>query len=282
MRYVKPMKIICFLLWWLFWSSGQIHAAQPMLPKIYAGQVDISGWLMSEKLDGIRGYWDGQKLLSKNGHRLNPPFEFVRDLPTFPLEGEIWGGRNTFERTTSIVKRKQPHPGWLSLKFAIFDVPDAPGGFTQRIRIAQDWLAENPSAYMFVIPQIVVDDNDHLQRELQRIEHLSGEGLIVRNPHAAYTAGRSMEILKVKSYQDAEATVIGHLPGKGRNTGRLGALLVALDDGTQFKIGTGFSDDVRQNPPPVGAVITFKFYGKYQSGIPKFPSFVRLRTDQGL
>lgn len=282
MRYEQRLIKMGFLLLYVFLFSGQLHAAEPMLPKVYSEQVDVTGWLMSEKLDGIRGYWDGQKLWSKNGHLLNPPQEFVRDLPAFPLEGELWGGRNTFERTASIVKRKQPHPEWLALKFAIFDVPDAPGGFTQRLKIAQDWFFEHPSPYGFAIPQLVVADKDQLQRELQRIEHLGGEGLIVRSPSAVYTAGRSMEILKVKSYQDAEATVIGYLPGKGRNVGRLGALLVELDDGTQFKIGTGFSDKVRQHPPAVGAVITFKFYGKYRSGLPRFPSFLRQRKDQGL
>jgi DNA ligase-1 len=275
-------KIICLLLCCGLLASGQIRAAEPMLPKVYSEQVDIDGWLMSEKLDGVRGYWDGQRLFSKNGHLLSPPAEFVRDLPGFPLEGELWGGRGTFEQTSGIVRRKQPHCGWLQLKFAIFDVPEASGGFTQRIKTVQNWFDTHPSIYAFVISQIPVTDKDHLQQELQRIESLGGEGLIVRKPDALYTAGRSMEILKVKSYHDAEATVVAHLPGKGRNEGRLGALLVVRDDGTQFKIGSGFSDVDRESPPPVGSLVTFKFYGKYQSGIPKFPVFIRVRRDQEL
>lgn len=257
-------------------------AAELMLPQVYSEQVDVSGWLMSEKLDGVRGYWDGEKLLSKNGNLLFPPAVFVNDLPPFPLEGELWGGRGTFEQTASIVKQQRPHDGWLQLKFAIFDVPQAVGAFTTRLAQASDWLTAHPSAYAFVIPQLPVRDQARLQQELQRIEELGGEGLIVRRPDALYAAGRSPDILKVKNCQDAEATVVAHLPGKGRNEGRLGALLVALDDGVQFKIGSGFSDAERQSPPPVGTLVTFKFYGTYQSGLPKFPSFVRIRRDQGL
>ena len=275
-------KIVCLVLFYGLFSVGLAQAIEPMLPKVYAEQVDVCGWLVSEKLDGVRGYWDGQKLFSKNGHVLHPPAEFVRGLPDFPLEGELWGGRGTFAKIASIVKRKQPHDGWLQLKFSIFDVPDTPGGFVQRIKIAQNWFALHPSDYAFVIPQNLVPDKDYLQQELQRIEHLGGEGLIVRNPEALYRAGRSIEILKVKSYQDAEATVVAYLPGKGRNEGQLGSLLVKLDDGTQFKIGTGFSDEERNNPPPIGEVITFKFYGNYPSGIPKFPSFLRIRQDKSL
>ena len=255
------------------------RAAELMLPQVYSEQVDVSGWLMSEKLDGVRGYWDGRQLLTKNGNRLYPPEGFIRDLPPFPLEGELWGGRGSFEKTVAIVKQRQPHSGWQQVKFAVFDVPQAGGGFSARIELARDWFIAHPSDYAFVIPQLPVYDQPQLEQELLRIEALGGEGLMVRKPDALYAAGRSIEILKVKNNQDAEAVVVAHLPGQGRNAGRLGALLVSLGDGTQFKIGSGFSDAERDLPPPVGAVITFNYYGKYQSGIPKFPSFLRIRPD---
>ena len=265
----------------LFLPVAHSFAAGLMLPQVYSGQVDVSGWLMSEKLDGVRASWDGHHLLSKNGNLFYPPIAFIQDLPPFPLEGELWGGRGTFEKTVSTVKQRQPHPGWLQLKYAIFDVPQASGDFSARLGKASAWLAAHPSPHVFVIPQLLIRDQAHLQQELQRINSLGGEGLIVRKPDGLYTAGRNPEILKVKKYQDAEAKVLAHLPGQGRNQGRLGSLLVALADGTQFKIGTGFSDAERESPPPVGAVVTFKFYGHYPSGIPKFPAFLRLRRDQG-
>lgn len=259
---------------------AQVRAAEPMLPQVYGEHLDVAGWLMSEKLDGVRGYWDGRQLLSKNGHVFAAPPAFIRDLPSFPVEGELWGGRSTFALTVSIVKKEQPHDGWLQLKFAIFDVPQEPGPFTVRIDKARNWFASHPSAYAFVIPQTKVRDAHHLQQELERIQGLGGEGLIVRKTDGLYAAGRNPDIRKVKKYQDAEARVVGHLPGKGRNKGRLGSLLVELDNGTRFKIGGGFSDIERQSPPPIGAIVTFKFYGKYPSGIPKFPSYVRIRVDR--
>ncbi len=277
LRKIGWLLFCCFIL-----STASSYASELMLPEVYHEQTDVTGWLMSEKLDGVRGYWDGKKLLSKNGTVFHPPAAFIRGLPPFPLEGELWSGRGGFEQTVSIVKKQQPHTGWLQLKFAIFDVPKVPGGFTERIAKADEWFAVHPSAYAFVIRQTTVHDQTQLQQELQRIEKLGGEGLIVRKPHALYTAGRSMEILKVKNFQDAEAKVVAHLPGKGRNEGRLGSLLVELDDSRQFRIGSGFSDIDRQSPPPIGAIITFKYYGRYQSGIPKFPSFLRIRLDQDL
>ena len=136
----------------------QAGAAGPMLPLVYHEQADIKGWLISEKLDGVRGYWDGKQLFSKNGKILSPPPEFTAQLPDFALEGELWGGRGTFEKTASIVLQQQPHSAWLQLKFAIFDVPQTPGSFITRIATANVWFNSNPSDYAFVIPQIKIQD----------------------------------------------------------------------------------------------------------------------------
>ena len=280
---MEKIERALFILLLLSVSLASIsRSAEPMLPQTYSEQYEVNGWLMSEKLDGVRGYWDGKNLYSKNGNPLSPLPEFLDELPPFALEGELWGGRDSFEQTVSITRQQQPHTGWRQLKFAIFDVPQAPGGFTTRIEKARRWFADHPTKYAFVIPQTKVRDRDHLLGELARIEAAGGEGLIVRNPDALYSAGRSTEILKVKSYQDAEASVIAHLPGKGRNTGRLGALLVEEEGGTRFRIGSGFSDAEREDPPPIGSLITFKYYGRYVSGIPKFPSYLRVRRDRGL
>jgi DNA ligase-1 len=278
------IRIFSFLLLFLY---GCLHgtgtaALEIMLPRVYEENIDISGWLVSEKLDGVRGYWDGRRLLSKNGIPFHPPAEFLMNFPDFALEGEIWGGRGTFERTVAVVRQQKEHNGWLDLKFAVFDVPTVDGPFVRRLTKAIDWFAKHPSPYAFVIPQKPVKDRDELKEELLKVERLGGEGLIVRSPNASYSEGRSRDILKVKSYQDMEATVIAHLPGKGKNENRMGALLVELPNGKHCKVGTGFTDEERKNPPPVGSVITFKYYGFYRSGIPKFPAFLRIREDDGL
>lgn len=261
--------------------AGAVPPA-PMLPQVDDGETRIAGWLMSEKLDGVRGYWDGRQLWSKNKKLFHPPPDFVENLPPFALEGELWGGRGSFETTAAIVKRQDDAAGWRQLRFAIFDVPQAPGTFTRRIEQASVWFAAHPSVYAFVIPQQVVADRAALQHELARIERLGGEGLIVRDPQAAYLAGRRPEILKVKSVRDGEAVVVQHLPGQGRNAGQLGALLVELPDGNRLKIGSGFTAAQRRGPPPIGTTITFKYYGRYRSGLPKFPVFVRIRHDARL
>jgi DNA ligase-1 len=273
---------VAFLLLISLPSGVHARAHAPMLPQVYQTGMDVSGWWMSEKLDGVRAYWDGEVLYSKNGMQLNPPPEFTAGFPPFALEGELWGGRGNFEPTVSCVLRQQPHPGWFELRYAIFDVPKMAGSFKVRLEKVSAWLSLNPSSYVFLIPQTPIEDPAHLARCLDEIVEQGGEGLIVRDPEGGYTPGRSAAILKVKRFEDAEAIVEGHESGNGRNKERLGALLVRTPDGVKFKIGTGFSDAERKNPPPPGTVITYKFSGKYASGIPRFPVYLRVRADSNL
>lgn len=274
------LPLLALLLW--LWPGSLAGATEhaPMLPQVYAEGDAVAGWWLSEKLDGVRGYWDGRLLWSKQGKLLQPPPEFVAGWPDFPLEGELWGGRGSFERTASAVQ--QPlSPDWLQLQFAIFDRP-GPGPFSERIAQVRAWFQDHPSSYAFVIEQRPLETQAQLQAELARVEAAGGEGLMLRNPQGLYAAGRSAEVLKVKSFADAEAVVVEHLPGQGENQGRLGALLVERPDGLRFKLGTGFSAAERLEPPPIGSLVSYKYYGLYPSGIPKFPAFLRLRRDQGL
>jgi DNA ligase-1 len=275
---MQARKALFTALLFLGLTGSTVKAVEIMLPMVYTECTDVTGWLMSEKLDGVRGYWDGRQLLSKNGIPFHVPPAFTRNFPDFAIEGELWGGRNTFEKTVGIVKKQEAHDGWLELTFAIFDVPAAPGGVEDRLKQAADWFARHPSDHAFVIDQRPVDSHAHLAETLKQIEAQGGEGIMLRRRGSAYSPGRSQDLLKVKSFSDREAVVVGHLAGQGRNQGRMGSLLVELPDNrTRFKIGTGFSDAIRENPPPVGSLITFKYYGFYPSGIPKFPSFIRIR-----
>ena len=119
-------------------------------------------------------------------------------------------------------------------------------------------------------------DAAHVLDELAKIEDLGGEGLMLRKPESAYVAGRSSTLLKVKSFLDAEAVVVGHEPGKGKLAGKLGAVVAKLPNGKRFSIGTGFSDKERHDPPPLGATVMFRYQELSDKGIPRFPTYVRV------
>jgi DNA ligase-1 len=250
-----------------------------LLAESWDGAADLAGWLMSEKLDGVRAYWNGRgEFLSRLGNPFHVPDWFTAGLPHLPLDGEFWIDRKAFQKTVGIVRRQDKTDLWNQVRFLIFDAPEAGGGFEQRIRAVEQLVRTNQPAYARALEHIECADADHLRRELARVEALGGEGLMFRQPGSQYEAGRSSTLLKVKSFADAEARVVGHEPGKGRHKGRLGALLAELPNGVKFALGTGLSDAERNSPPPVGSTITFRYQELTDGGVPRFPSYVGIRA----
>jgi len=240
---------------------------------------DPTGWWMSEKLDGVRAYWDGEAFVSRLGNRFFAPDWFVEDLPADTLDGELWVGRKMFSKTISIVRSGAAGVEWKNVSYVVFDAPNAKGGFEERIAHAEKVLKKAGTPHARFLEHVACGGVDHLRDELQRVESLGGEGLMLRRPKSKYEIGRSQSLLKVKTFHDAEARVVGHAPGTGKHKGRLGALVCQLPSGVQFNVGTGFSDAERESPPKLGAVITFRYQELTDDGVPRFPSWVGERID---
>jgi DNA ligase-1 len=259
-------------------EDAEDKAGPPLLlAESWDNTMDLTGWWLSEKLDGVRAYWDGKQFLSRQGNRYHAPDWFVEGLPGVPLDGELWLDRKKFQRAVSIVRRQDKSEHWREIRFLIFDAPAHDAPFEDRMGYFRDLLAGKKLPFSAVHPHEKCRNLKHLRKELERIEAIGGEGLMLRQPGSKYEIGRSSTLLKVKNFHDADASVIGHQAGAGKHKGRLGALLVEMDDGTRFSVGTGFSDAERNNPPPIGSVITFRYQELSDGGVPRFPSFVRVR-----
>ena len=258
-------------------STSAVQAPPLLLAESWDGSTDPSGWWLSEKLDGVRAYWDGKRFLSRLGNQYHAPDWFVAGLPDEPLDGELWLGRKQFQRAVSIVRRQDKNDLWKEIRFLVFDAPGMDGEFEKRFRFVENFMKKYGSGYASTHPHTICKGIDHLQEELAKVEALGGEGLMLRQPNSHYAVGRSMTLLKVKNFQDAEARVVGHEGGKGRHKGRLGALLVEMANGIKFSVGTGFSDAEREQPPSVGSLITFRYQELSDGGVPRFPSYVGIR-----
>jgi DNA ligase 1 len=250
-----------------------------LLANVWNPSIDPTGWWMSEKYDGLRGYWDGRKLWSRQGNIIHAPDYFLAELPRdVALDGELWIGHGKFEETISIVRSETPDDRWKRVHFMVFDAPQAKGAFEQRMQLLRATFPQD-NRFVRVVVQECCQGVAQLLAERDRVVRLGGEGLMLRQPESVYEAGRSPTLLKVKPYDDAEATVIAYEPGKGKFAGKLGAVRVRTDDGREFSIGSGFTDAQRESPPPVGTVITYRFRGLTAKGLPRFPSYLRVRQD---
>ena len=253
-----------------------------LLAERWENDIDLAGWWMSEKLDGVRAWWTGREFLSRQGNVYHAPDWFVAGLPSLPLDGELWLDRKAFQRTVSIVRRHDQSDHWRQITFVVFDAPAADGTFENRQAFLDATLREHRPQYARVLPQDRCTGIRHLQAELARVESLGGEGMMLRQPASRYESGRSSTLLKVKTFHDAEARVVEHLPGRGRHAGRLGAVVAELPNGLTFSVGTGFTDAERQHPPSIGSSITFRYQELTERGVPRFPSFVQVRSIAGM
>ena len=262
-------------------KAGKAEVTPPpvLLAHVWENDTNLSGWWMSEKLDGVRAYWDGKRFLSRLGNSYNAPAWFTKGLPDTPLDGELWVGRKRFQRCVSIVRRQEEHDEWKEVQYLVFDAPDEKGPFEDRLAYIERYMKQHAPAYARFHEHVRCRGTDHMREELRRVEALGGEGLMMRRPGSNYEVGRSYSLLKVKSFHDAEARVVGHQAGTGKHKGRLGALLVEMPNGTRFAVGTGLSDAERNNPPAVGSVITYRYQELSDGGVPRFPSYVGVRHD---
>lgn len=248
---------------------------KPMLAKTYESQ-SVKGWLMSEKLDGVRAIWTGTEFVSRNGNPLAAPSWFTDQLPTdLMLDGELFMGRGQFQSTVGAVRRKTPDDAeWGKLSFMVFDAPDACGGFEARLAAAAAALAGCGVAR--IVEQTSCSDTAHLNEFFSGLVASGAEGVMLRAPGSAYEQKRSNSLLKYKPFDSDEAVVIAHKQGAGRLSCSVGALVCRWRDKI-INVGSGLSDSQHATPPGIGAVVTFGFCGLTDGGIPRFPSFIGAR-----
>jgi DNA ligase-1 len=249
-----------------------------MLANLYHEGINLSEYWVSEKYDGVRAIWNGTQLVSRGGNIYHAPKWFIKNLPKQKLDGELWIARQKFELVVSTVRDKSPDDkAWRQIKFMVFDMPELPTSFDDRLKQMKITIKNINTPWVQMVKQWKVANHPTLMKELEAITKAGAEGLMLHKGSSLYKGKRNGDLLKVKPYQDAEAIVIKHIKGKGKYSEVLGAMVVETPSGVQFKIGSGFSDNERQNPPAIGKTITYQYRGKTKNGIPRFATFLRVR-----
>jgi DNA ligase-1 len=265
----------------LLFLSPCATAQDILLAQIYQQGIDVTQYLVSEKLDGVRAVWDGKQLKSRKGNVINAPAWFVKDLPNTPLDGELWLARGQFDALSGAVRKDNPvEAEWRGISYQIFELPNATGTYETRAKRIVDIVKKANLPQLKAVAQFRVKNEAELNKKLKNIVANGGEGLMLHRADAEYITGRSDVLLKLKLLLDAEATVVAHIEGKGKYVGLLGALLVQTPEGIRFKLGTGFTDAQRANPPKIGSLVTYTYRDKTLNGKPKFASFLRERIEK--
>jgi DNA ligase 1 len=277
-----------------------------LLAKKYEGQ-EVVGWWISEKLDGIRAYWDGPKgkLLTRNGNPIHAPPWFLKDFPKdVTFDGELYLKCNAFNETSSTVRSyDDTNEDWKQIRYMVFDIPSARSQpFEVRVQLIADHAKKLNLAHFLPVGQTLCTSAQQMDQLLKAVLAKGGEGLMLREPKSLYVGTRSSTLLKVKEMLDAEAIVIGRHPGKGRHQGVCGSLECRLHvvDGSNndqnnaqnndqnndqnkkvtFHVGSGLSDEQRKHPPKKGQIISISYQSLTPAGKPRFPIFRGIAIDR--
>lgn len=254
--------------------------ADVLLASNAPASIDPSKYLVSEKLDGVRALWDGTTLRFRSGRKIAAPAWFLAKLPKTPLDGELWMGRGSFDVVSGIVRRLQPIDAeWEKVKYLVFELPNGAGTFAERAALLKVMVPGIGWAQLQGVEQFRVPNEAVLRDRLAAVYAAGGEGLMLHLASAPYVTGRSDVLLKLKTLADAEARVVGYVPGKGKYAGMTGALDVKTADGKRFRLGTGLSDAQRQKPPALGSTVTYTYRDLTPSGKPRFASFLRMADE---
>ncbi|CDG56574.1 DNA ligase (ATP) [Campylobacter coli 76339] len=246
---------------------------------------NFNGYLMSEKLDGIRGIWEAGKFKTRQDNPIHTPSYFTYNFPSFKLDGELWIARAKFDEVSALIRSDNLDSSlWKSVTYNVFDVPNAceefklaPCTLSNRLKVLERYLQQNPNPYIKIIKQIPIKDQEYLKEFYKDIIFNKGEGVVIRKDLAPYEKGRSKNALKLKPYEDAECKVIAYTEGKGKFQGKIGALLCQMPNDRVIKIGSGLKDKDRENPPKIGSIVTYKFNGLTKNSLPRFPVFLHIR-----
>lgn len=259
-------------------SAAASSAPALLLAKAAPAAQDPAGFLVSEKLDGVRALWDGQRLWTRGGLPIAAPNWFTQKLPAQALDGELWMGAGRFEAVSGTVRQAQAdEAAWRLISFRVFELPGGAGPFEQRAQRLHQLVEQAAFTGLQWVAQERLADRAALQRRLAEVVAAGGEGLMLHRADAPYQTGRSDVLLKLKPVEDAEAVVIGYEPGKGRFAGQTGALKVRDEQGRVFSVGSGLSHAQRSSPPPLGSTVTVRWRGTTAKGLPRFVSLWRLR-----
>jgi len=270
---MKPLLLVLF-----FSLVSLADSPKLFLLKTYTDDMNVTDWVMSEKLDGVRGIWDGKKLISRSGKVFSPPASFTRGFPSFALDGELWTKRGDFEHVVSIVNSKVLAQRWDELTFNVFEVPDQRGNLFERLRVLKNYLAKEQTPKIRVIKQIRIKSKGEVKVYLNEVLNLGAEGIVIRDPEQGYYTGRRDKALKYKPFLDADCKVIAIIKGKGKFISQMGGIECDFNN-KLIKIGSGFTNEQREHPLKIGSMISFKYYGLTGLGNPRFPIFLRVRSD---
>jgi DNA ligase 1 len=174
-------------------SDDSLRRDFPIPPLMHGNDwhgQDVAGWWCSEKFNGWRAYWDGERLISRTGRDYAAPGWFTADLPWHHLDCKLWLGRGM---TTDDVHKAIAARRWKDLFIVVLDVPGMVAEKAIETIRAARWKGNVIAAEFFR-----VESTESARDAMRRIVGCGGEGIMLRKPRTLYRNTRTDDLLKLK------------------------------------------------------------------------------------
>ncbi len=239
------------------------------LLKKYENQP-VNGWLMSEKFDGVRCYWNGFQFMTREHNIIKVPAYFYEQMPSCWLDGELWAGRGKLNAAVNSIRNKK-YNNWNILKFMVFDLPMNKQLFLHRVEKLNN--LELPK-HCEVVQQTRINNKKHLMNFHKEVLNNGGEGVVIKSPTNIYYPGRTNQALKLKQEESIEIQVT-----KLKRDNDFMINGVECDFQTKlFNISAGLEKLSINNSLKIGDIITIKHQGFTSRGLPRHPVYLETRN----
>lgn len=276
----------------------------PMLAKDYAKEkkkLKISETNPVDeqpKLDGYRAtarWRDGKVVLisRQNKEYVNVPHineAIERTLPKgYVLDGELYIHGIDFQTLGSWIKKARPES--VQVEYHIYDIPVSNSNSDliwadRRAQLLILSIFNNENSLKYVQAESVISEEQVIEVHDKYVT-AGYEGAIIRTYQGKYIFGyRSEDLLKVKQFDDAEFTIVGYKSGKGSYENAV-CWTCETNTGKQFDVNPKMSiaekEELLKNADDyIGKVLTVRFFGLSNDGIPRFPVGIKFRLDEDL
>jgi len=287
-------------------ADAQEELIRPMLASDFEKRKDkgvLYPAFVQPKLDGVRAlaFWDGGRVevMSRSG-------KSWRDIGTVEhiaaalegilpeeriFDGEIYAHGETFQQTTRLVKKYRAGES-EKLLFHVYDVIDRDAldrPFSERYATGLRWLEGvlEPTQPLEVVRTELVDSHEEVYGRQRAYVEEGFEGAILRTATGVYQYGaRSFDLLKVKSFLDAEYEIVGHKDGVGKFAGAI-IWVCRMPDGKTFDVvPVGSMEERRQwfseAASHYGRLLNVRYFETSEEGVPRFPVGAGIRAPEDL
>ena len=275
------------------WEDGVYM--QPKLDGVRC-MIQYSIWSESPDKPKVMAYSRTGKEWKNIDHILQELEPFFKRFPHVVLDGELYNHdlRRDFEKIISLVRKTKPteadrQESKEKVQFHCYDFVNAQQhgvishNFDRRNEFLRMEFANDYRSIKILDFEIVHSERIAGFYHARNLE-CGYEGSILRK-NALYECKRSYNLQKYKDFHDAEATIVGYVPGKGKRTGTIGKFLMRDDKGIEFGCppGKGYdykdmTDMLENIEDYVGQTATFTYFERTRANSYRHPHFKCLRN----